>query len=665
MRLGSHIHSGEHRGHRFLTTGSTSQDCKKHFPKLHLLGDGDLSGLRDKKIRVDIAWMVTQPLSLVTDGEGPNPHLATASFQVVVESDKVSPQPPFLQAKPPQFPQLLPISLVLQTLHQLRCPSLDTFQHLNVSLVVRGPKLNTVFEVRPHQCQVIFSLDHFSDLLHSTTLYPSAAQAALHTTSLQRDQRGGAACNDVRCHLITETAVSHPLVSAGILHLKERGAKTFLKFQSLGTAHVWTGAGQVDTQSVTEAEGKRELEGLAVIVSGAIHTEEPLEQAGCSPETTDGMWPHRSNGQERKPVESSKILQSVSPSDDLQQKLSQNSLETISEITPLESGLLYLPISSTAPQCCDNPNQGQFQELVSPQPDAMIIGRQQTSTNVSKIFQDLQLSWPCRGHTFAEGMVDTTLPQRSPEPPKSQGPSAETEKAAYAEHDEVGDEDGDHRPSRVLMLLFPMEPELVPIHALNGIEAAVLPVVASPRYRQWQIPGAIVPLWHCKSWLRLSCSAHKVGDERGGGQHSRREVETTELTLLLRERTSGGHGQSYPQLLHEQQQTATPGRVDEAPTALELKQGQPVPVWGANGASWTNRTAGSRPAGGQIDTTESGQKHPNSGVVKLIKNQDHTAKNKCPKRQMEVWLDMIPTADVFENVQAVIESLYIPLSALH
>ncbi|KAK4825593.1 hypothetical protein QYF61_000682 [Mycteria americana] len=29
-----------------------------------------------------------------------------------------------------------------------------TLQHLNVSLVVRGPKLNTVFEVRPHQCRV-------------------------------------------------------------------------------------------------------------------------------------------------------------------------------------------------------------------------------------------------------------------------------------------------------------------------------------------------------------------------------------------------------------------------------------------------------------------------------------------------------------------------------
>ncbi|KAK4818296.1 hypothetical protein QYF61_010438 [Mycteria americana] len=87
-------------------------------------------------------------------GEETNPHLSTTSFQVVVESDKVSPQPPFLQAKQPQFPQPLLIRLLLQTLHQLCCPSLDSLQCLNVSLVVKGPKLNTVFEVRPHQCRV-------------------------------------------------------------------------------------------------------------------------------------------------------------------------------------------------------------------------------------------------------------------------------------------------------------------------------------------------------------------------------------------------------------------------------------------------------------------------------------------------------------------------------
>ncbi|KAK4821198.1 hypothetical protein QYF61_015766 [Mycteria americana] len=67
---------------------------------------------------------------------------------------------PLVKAKQPQLPQPLLIRLLLQTLHQLRCPSLDSLQHLNVSLVVGGPKLNTVFEVRPHQCRVQ-GHDHF------------------------------------------------------------------------------------------------------------------------------------------------------------------------------------------------------------------------------------------------------------------------------------------------------------------------------------------------------------------------------------------------------------------------------------------------------------------------------------------------------------------------
>ena len=43
---------------------------------------------------------------------------------------------------------------MFQALHQLRSPSLDTLQGLDVLLVVRGPKLNTVLEVRPHQSRV-------------------------------------------------------------------------------------------------------------------------------------------------------------------------------------------------------------------------------------------------------------------------------------------------------------------------------------------------------------------------------------------------------------------------------------------------------------------------------------------------------------------------------
>ncbi|KAK4811274.1 hypothetical protein QYF61_023326 [Mycteria americana] len=46
-------------------------------------------------------------------GEETDPHLSTTSFQVVVESNKVSPQPPFLQTKKAQFPQLFLIRFML------------------------------------------------------------------------------------------------------------------------------------------------------------------------------------------------------------------------------------------------------------------------------------------------------------------------------------------------------------------------------------------------------------------------------------------------------------------------------------------------------------------------------------------------------------------------
>jgi len=43
---------------------------------------------------------------------------------------------------------------VLQTPHQFHCPPLNTLQGLNVFLVVKGPKLDTVLKVWAHQCLV-------------------------------------------------------------------------------------------------------------------------------------------------------------------------------------------------------------------------------------------------------------------------------------------------------------------------------------------------------------------------------------------------------------------------------------------------------------------------------------------------------------------------------
>ena len=50
-------------------------------------------------------------------GEQANPHLTTASFQAVVESDNVSTEPPLLQTEQSQFSQPFLVRLVFQRPH--------------------------------------------------------------------------------------------------------------------------------------------------------------------------------------------------------------------------------------------------------------------------------------------------------------------------------------------------------------------------------------------------------------------------------------------------------------------------------------------------------------------------------------------------------------------
>ncbi|KAK4814757.1 hypothetical protein QYF61_026734 [Mycteria americana] len=85
------------------------------------------------------------------------------------------------------------------TSFQLRCPSLHTLQHLNVSLVVGGPKLNTVFKVRPHQCRVQ-GHDHF----------PSPAGHAIFDTS--QDAIGFLGCLGTLLAHIQAAVNKHPQV---------------------------------------------------------------------------------------------------------------------------------------------------------------------------------------------------------------------------------------------------------------------------------------------------------------------------------------------------------------------------------------------------------------------------------------------------------------------
>ncbi|KAK4811097.1 hypothetical protein QYF61_016383 [Mycteria americana] len=99
-------------------------------PMLHNpLGEEKFPNIQSKPPLAQLEAISSCPITCYL-GEETDPYLSTTSFQ----------------AKQSQLPQPLLIRLLLQTLHQLRCPSLHTLQYLNIPLVVGGPKLNTVFE---------------------------------------------------------------------------------------------------------------------------------------------------------------------------------------------------------------------------------------------------------------------------------------------------------------------------------------------------------------------------------------------------------------------------------------------------------------------------------------------------------------------------------------
>ena len=106
---------------------------------------------------LNLPWHNLRPLPLVlslSPMRTDQPCSAAVTFQVLEESNEVSPQPPPSQTEQPQLLQSLLIGRILPALPQPCCPSLDLLQHLCVLSVLRCPKLHTALEVRPHQCQV-------------------------------------------------------------------------------------------------------------------------------------------------------------------------------------------------------------------------------------------------------------------------------------------------------------------------------------------------------------------------------------------------------------------------------------------------------------------------------------------------------------------------------
>ncbi|RMC13980.1 hypothetical protein DUI87_09064 [Hirundo rustica rustica] len=72
-----------------------------------------------------------------------NPQLTTATFQGVVESDKVTSESPFLQAKQAQAPSAVPHRVCAPSPSPASLPPLDALKHLNVLPKLRGPGLDT------------------------------------------------------------------------------------------------------------------------------------------------------------------------------------------------------------------------------------------------------------------------------------------------------------------------------------------------------------------------------------------------------------------------------------------------------------------------------------------------------------------------------------------
>ena len=75
-------------------------------------GEEIFPNIQTKPPLVQLEAISSHPITCYL-AEETDTHLATTSFQVILESDKVSPEPPFLQAKQPQFPQPLLRRLVL------------------------------------------------------------------------------------------------------------------------------------------------------------------------------------------------------------------------------------------------------------------------------------------------------------------------------------------------------------------------------------------------------------------------------------------------------------------------------------------------------------------------------------------------------------------------
>jgi len=78
----------------------------------HSFSKETFPNIQSKPLLTQLEAIASRPIASYL-GEETNTCLTTTSFQIVVENNKVPPQPPLLQTKQPQLPHLLLTGLVL------------------------------------------------------------------------------------------------------------------------------------------------------------------------------------------------------------------------------------------------------------------------------------------------------------------------------------------------------------------------------------------------------------------------------------------------------------------------------------------------------------------------------------------------------------------------
>ena len=116
----------------------------------HPLGKQTLPNVQSKPPLAQLWTIPTRP-NTGSPGEEISTSLSLSAPQEAVESNEVTPQPPALQTRQTQCPQLLFIRHAFQPFHQLCCHPLDAFKDLHILPKLWGPELHRVFKVRPHQ----------------------------------------------------------------------------------------------------------------------------------------------------------------------------------------------------------------------------------------------------------------------------------------------------------------------------------------------------------------------------------------------------------------------------------------------------------------------------------------------------------------------------------